>query len=194
VRPPSAYLVLRPQLAHPPLAALQVGWDDPQLQQRVCNLVDAASSPERCTVIFAHSMGNLILAGALERGLCQLSHATSWFAVGTPWLGTPSAEALPELCRHSDVARDAAPPPPEPHSAAPYALDGSADSRATLRHNASTRPPSSPPPPPSPPPASPPSAQRPLDPVLRELARCACRLSVGEERTHDSRFLLAEWF
>lgn len=135
-----------------------------------------------CTVIFAHSMGNLILAGALDRGLCELSSQTWWFAIGAPWLGTASADSIPELCRHPDVANhihDQQPPPgrpqsrppqPPPPSIPPPKLSGpepridSAESETPQRSHASESPsphppprhhPPSPPPPATPPPSSP---------------------------------------
>ena len=83
---------------------LHRGWTDERLQRRVCDLVTrpASESPRRrCTTIFAHSMGSLALAGALQSGLCALGEATAWYSVGAPWEGTEAAEALPELCGDS---------------------------------------------------------------------------------------------
>ena len=127
----------------------------------------AVCMAEPCVLIFAHSMGNLILAGALERGLCQLTSAMSWFAIGAPWLGTRSADSIPELCSHPDMSGSSAPPPP---GSSPGA-SGGAPLELPLRSYPLREQPLTNWPSPSPPSVPPPPPERPLTPVLRELAR-----------------------
>ena len=86
---------------------LNAGWEDAELQQRVCDLFATPNATEApapapratpLTVVFAHSLGNLILAGALDAGRCALPAAAAWFAVAAPWEGSPAADRLPEVC------------------------------------------------------------------------------------------------
>lgn len=80
---------------------LHKGWDDSVLQEGVWATVQSGASLAAATgsrlVIFAHSLGNLALAGALEQGR-TLTPGTAWYAVGAPWKGSRAAEKLPELC------------------------------------------------------------------------------------------------
>ena len=79
---------------------LHAGWEDLSLQMRTCALLSEISEalPPSQVVIFAHSLGNLLLAGALDRGLCSLPSAAAWYAVAAPWAGSRAADRLPEVC------------------------------------------------------------------------------------------------
>jgi hypothetical protein len=82
---------------------LRVGWEDAALQERVCALVrDAAAIALASTtaplVIFSHSLGSLLLAGALEAGRCALPAEAAWYSAGAPWQGSRAAEKLPQIC------------------------------------------------------------------------------------------------
>ena len=84
---------------------LHAGWDEPRLQRRLCSLLHAAASATSFSegrggrvAIFAHSLGNLLVAGALHSGQCALPPAAAWFAVAAPWAGSKAADKLPELC------------------------------------------------------------------------------------------------
>ena len=82
---------------------LRVGWEDAALQERVCALVrDAAAIALAGTpaplVIFSHSLGSLLLAGALEAGRCELPAEAAWYSAGAPWQGSRAAEKLPQIC------------------------------------------------------------------------------------------------
>jgi hypothetical protein len=82
---------------------LRVGWEDAALQERVCALVrDAAAIALAGTpaplVIFSHSLGSLLLAGALEAGRCALPAEAAWYSAGAPWQGSRAAEKLPQIC------------------------------------------------------------------------------------------------
>ncbi len=87
---------------------LHPGWEDESLQRSVCELINAAARPRpvqqgaarpaRRVLIFAHSMGNLVLAAALSRNVCTLPAHAGWFAAAPPWLGSRAAERIPALC------------------------------------------------------------------------------------------------
>lgn len=78
---------------------LRRGWDDSGLQRSVCTLVlDAIAEKGAPLVIFSHSMGTLLLAGALQNGVCALPDAAAWYSVAAPWNGSKAAELLPAIC------------------------------------------------------------------------------------------------
>lgn len=76
---------------------LNAGWEDTALQQSACDLLHDATNSSSMA-IFAHSLGNLILAGALDAGLCTLPPTAHWFAIAAPWVGTRAADVLPSVC------------------------------------------------------------------------------------------------
>lgn len=53
------------------------GWDAPQLQQAFCDAV-SVNKVIRNTVVFAHSSGNLIVAGAIANSMCSLDASSAW--------------------------------------------------------------------------------------------------------------------
>jgi hypothetical protein len=73
-----------------------VGWEDAQLQERACSLLEVAAPAQ--LVIFAHSLGNLLLAAALDARRCALPPDAAWLAVAAPWAGSRAADALPGIC------------------------------------------------------------------------------------------------
>ena len=82
---------------------LRVGWEDAPLQQAVCALLREAMQPQpQQLVVFAHSMGNLVLAAALDGGLCALPPSAAWYAIAAPWMGSKAADALGTLCAAAD--------------------------------------------------------------------------------------------
>ena len=89
------------------------GWDDLELQKRYCELaayhnapghpVVTDSSPPALisnTIIFAHSMGNLIFASSLKNGYCAMGHNSSWYSVASPYDGSAASIMLKDLCYH----------------------------------------------------------------------------------------------
>jgi len=79
---------------------LHIGWEDESLQRRLCSLLGASSPKFEVSdvLIFAHSMGSLILAAALQNSHCKLHPSAAWFAVAAPWHGSVAADKLPEIC------------------------------------------------------------------------------------------------
>jgi len=51
------------------------------------------------TIIFAHSMGNLVFATALKQGVCSLDSSSSWYALSPPIYGTKAATKIQYLCQ-----------------------------------------------------------------------------------------------
>ncbi|XP_021339428.1 uncharacterized protein LOC110440601 [Mizuhopecten yessoensis] len=76
------------------------GWDEDQIHQHFCD-VAATNGTITNTVIFSHSMGNLVVGAALHRQRCTFNQATShWFSVQGTWTGTVEANTLSNICRH----------------------------------------------------------------------------------------------
>eukprot|EP01087_Luapelamoeba_hula_P001482 TRINITY_DN1119_c0_g1_i1.p1 TRINITY_DN1119_c0_g1~~TRINITY_DN1119_c0_g1_i1.p1 ORF type:complete len:509 (+),score=35.09 TRINITY_DN1119_c0_g1_i1:101-1627(+) len=81
------------------------GWTSPILQKMFCqvSLDDDGSDVITNKIVFTHSMGNLILAAAIQNGVCSIDmKTTSWFAVQAPINGSKGALVLEKLCNSSD--------------------------------------------------------------------------------------------
>lgn len=82
------------------------GWDNKSLQEEVCKSatwdpVTGKSSlgAIKNRIVFTHSMGNMMLAGAIDSGLCSLDNETStWYEVSGPMLGSKMASKLQDIC------------------------------------------------------------------------------------------------
>jgi len=78
------------------------GWDNAALQQEYCNAI----SQYKPNIVFTHSMGNLIVAAGIIRGLSGCtsisasisSSSVAWFSAAAPWLGSPGANAQISIC------------------------------------------------------------------------------------------------
>lgn len=87
------------------LDTVNYGWTSPLLQEKVCNRALAMSAtsdfPSRQihdTIIVTHSMGGLMVAGALANKACHLSHTSTWIALSAPMTGSMSSDYLMEYC------------------------------------------------------------------------------------------------
>jgi len=79
------------------------GWDSTYLQKTFCDLAanhDTGSSGTviKNTIVFAHSMGNLILAAGIKNGYCSFNKDSSWYAINPPFGGSPAATKLKSIC------------------------------------------------------------------------------------------------
>eukprot|EP00300_Choanocystis_sp_HF-7_P015734 c19153_g1_i2.p1 GENE.c19153_g1_i2~~c19153_g1_i2.p1 ORF type:complete len:242 (+),score=34.08 c19153_g1_i2:39-728(+) len=53
----------------------------------------------RNTLIFSHSMGSLIIAGAIQRQLCDIDASSSrWYSVQSPALGSGTVDQISRAC------------------------------------------------------------------------------------------------
>ncbi|KAF1331328.1 hypothetical protein FI667_g4531, partial [Globisporangium splendens] len=80
-------------------------WTSATQQQKVCDLSISMSSTSSAstktidnTIIVAHSMGNLLLAGAIANGRCKLSSTSSWVALSGPMKGSMGSDYLQNAC------------------------------------------------------------------------------------------------
>lgn len=81
-------------------------WTSDDLQQKVCDRVLAASNSNSRsipviadTIIVTHSMGNLILAGAIATGKCKLDASSStWVGISGPMSGSMASDYFQASC------------------------------------------------------------------------------------------------
>ena len=78
------------------------GWTNHTLQQQYCTAAIGKPFSQQSvivdTIIFTHSMGNLVLAGALQNGYCSLGQNSYWFDSQGPILGSPLPYFLYQFC------------------------------------------------------------------------------------------------
>ncbi|KAL0478962.1 hypothetical protein AKO1_007852 [Acrasis kona] len=92
------------------------GWNDKALQQLVCDTLlykqpdngqETADTQEgisparivRNRIIFAHSMGNLIMAAAIKNKICGIDRkTTSWYSIMAPYDGSRAANFVEKIC------------------------------------------------------------------------------------------------
>ncbi len=87
------------------------GWTSEELQKSFCNvaLYGSRNRPEKDTVIrntilFVHSMGNLILAAAIKNGFCEVdTKTTTWYSLMGPYAGSKVVPLLEEICEDAQT-------------------------------------------------------------------------------------------
>ncbi|RLN90597.1 hypothetical protein BBJ28_00007970 [Nothophytophthora sp. Chile5] len=87
------------------LDTMDYGWTDETLQHKVCDHALSVSSSSSSstgiiadTIIVSHSMGGLMLAGALATGKCRLASSTSWVSLSAPMTGSMGSDYLQGSC------------------------------------------------------------------------------------------------
>ncbi|GMF32816.1 unnamed protein product [Phytophthora lilii] len=87
------------------LATKDNAWYDIAFQQRFVDLLvqvsgtsDAATGTIKDTIVVAHSMGNLMLGGAIANGKAILDPSTSWVAASSPMEGSMGSNYIQESC------------------------------------------------------------------------------------------------
>ncbi|GMF13356.1 unnamed protein product [Phytophthora lilii] len=83
--------------------SMETGWNNDTQQQILCDLAASVSdsgAPTEIsdTIIVTHSMGGLMLAGAIASGKCTLSNSTSWVATSPPMTGSMGSDYAQEAC------------------------------------------------------------------------------------------------
>ncbi|TYZ58492.1 hypothetical protein PybrP1_004197 [[Pythium] brassicae (nom. inval.)] len=88
-------------------------WTDDALQQKTCEYalsMSPKSSPAtrtiEDTIIVAHSMGNLQLAGAVATGKCFLGETAQWVDLSGPLKGSMGSDLIRMVCDGGDVGKD----------------------------------------------------------------------------------------
>ncbi|KAL3658078.1 hypothetical protein V7S43_016921 [Phytophthora oleae] len=85
------------------LDTINNAWTEEIFQQKVCNRVLAVSdssskSTIADTIVVSHSMGNLMFAGALANGLCELDSSSTWVGLSGPMKGSMASDFIQETC------------------------------------------------------------------------------------------------
>uniref|UniRef100_H3GV79 GPI inositol-deacylase n=1 Tax=Phytophthora ramorum TaxID=164328 RepID=H3GV79_PHYRM len=91
------------------LNTMNNSWTDDAQQQKVCDRVLAVSETSQGTaisdtIIITHSMGNLILAGAIASGKCSLDSNVSWVGLSAPMRGSMASNYFQDSCKNETNA------------------------------------------------------------------------------------------
>uniref|UniRef100_K3WM73 DUF676 domain-containing protein n=1 Tax=Globisporangium ultimum (strain ATCC 200006 / CBS 805.95 / DAOM BR144) TaxID=431595 RepID=K3WM73_GLOUD len=88
-------------------------WTDDVLQQRTCDIAlsmspasNNATKTVEDTIVIAHSMGNLQLAGAIATGKCTLGKTTEWVDLSGPLKGSMGSDLIRDVCDGGNIGRD----------------------------------------------------------------------------------------
>lgn len=74
-------------------------WNDATLMSMYCDLLQPNENGYvEDTIIFSHSMGNLILGAALGYDICRLADSSSWYESQGPMAGTVGADIADHAC------------------------------------------------------------------------------------------------
>jgi hypothetical protein len=77
------------------------GYYDVSLQREICNLmlIGEPDNVVRNKIVFTHSMGLMVVAGALNNRFCSLDNSTALYASQGPAYGSSLALKLIDICR-----------------------------------------------------------------------------------------------
>ncbi|KAG1691689.1 hypothetical protein DVH05_026701 [Phytophthora capsici] len=83
-------------------------WTDDLLQQKVCDHILEVSETSTGTtisdtIIVSHSMGGLMIAGAIANGRCKLDNSTTWVSTGSPMTGSMASNYFQESCNDRTI-------------------------------------------------------------------------------------------
>uniref|UniRef100_H3GW82 GPI inositol-deacylase n=1 Tax=Phytophthora ramorum TaxID=164328 RepID=H3GW82_PHYRM len=92
------------------LNTLTVRWTDDTLQETVCKHAlsmspssDAKKGIIEDTILVTHSMGALIVAGAVANEKCSIANSTSWVSMSAPMNGTMASNYVQNICTDDDT-------------------------------------------------------------------------------------------
>uniref|UniRef100_K3WM60 Uncharacterized protein n=1 Tax=Globisporangium ultimum (strain ATCC 200006 / CBS 805.95 / DAOM BR144) TaxID=431595 RepID=K3WM60_GLOUD len=95
------------------LDTFNYGWNSDSLQQKMCDIVLKASNSSNVaaktvenTIIVAHSMGNMMLGGAIATGKCTLGATSSWVALSGPMRGSMGSDLVQTVCAGGNLGLD----------------------------------------------------------------------------------------
>ncbi|EGZ12252.1 hypothetical protein PHYSODRAFT_517562 [Phytophthora sojae] len=87
------------------LNTVDYAWTNSSLQEKVCthslsmsDKSDKSSKTIEDTIVVTHSMGGLMLAGALANKECKLGKSATWIALSPPMTGSMSSDYLMDFC------------------------------------------------------------------------------------------------
>ncbi|OWZ09557.1 hypothetical protein PHMEG_00017722 [Phytophthora megakarya] len=81
------------------------GWTSDTLQQKFCKFSlsmskssDLSSRTISNTIVVTHSMGGVVMAGALATGKCKFADSTTWVSLSAPMKGSMAGDYSQDLC------------------------------------------------------------------------------------------------
>ncbi|GMG18228.1 unnamed protein product [Phytophthora fragariaefolia] len=85
------------------LDTINNAWNNKVLQRKVCQRAltvsdTSAKSVIMDTIIVTHSMGNLMLAGAIANELCELDSSSTWVGLAGPMKGSMASDFVQDSC------------------------------------------------------------------------------------------------
>ncbi|KAL3667077.1 hypothetical protein V7S43_008019 [Phytophthora oleae] len=92
------------------LDTITARWTDEALQETVCKHALSMSSSSNAdkgvikdTILVTHSMGALIVAGAVANEKCSIDNSTSWVSMSAPMNGTMTSNYAQDVCTDDDT-------------------------------------------------------------------------------------------
>ncbi|ETP53765.1 hypothetical protein F442_01360 [Phytophthora nicotianae P10297] len=90
------------------LDTIKYAWTDKTQQQKVCDRMLAVSETSRGTtvsdtIIISHSMGGLMVAGAIATGTCSLASSSTWISTASPMTGSMSSDYFQDSCKDDTI-------------------------------------------------------------------------------------------
>ncbi|KAG7386698.1 hypothetical protein PHYPSEUDO_015378 [Phytophthora pseudosyringae] len=87
-----------------------VRWTDESLQETVCKHAlsmspssETAKGVIKDTIVVTHSMGALIVAGAVANDKCSIDNSTTWVSMSAPMNGTMASNYVQDICTDDDT-------------------------------------------------------------------------------------------
>ncbi|OWY95207.1 hypothetical protein PHMEG_00034849, partial [Phytophthora megakarya] len=87
------------------LDTMNNSWTDDEQQQKVCDRAISVSETSQDnsitdTIIITHSMGNLMLAGAIATGKCSIASSSTWVGISGPMRGSMASAYFQDSCKN----------------------------------------------------------------------------------------------
>lgn len=82
-------------------------FDDAALMQSYCKTASDGTGLIRDSVVYTHSMGNMVMAAALRDGVCKLDPSARWYAVSAPLVGSKAADFVDHICANNSTINEA---------------------------------------------------------------------------------------
>uniref|UniRef100_M4BMP6 GPI inositol-deacylase n=1 Tax=Hyaloperonospora arabidopsidis (strain Emoy2) TaxID=559515 RepID=M4BMP6_HYAAE len=92
------------------LDTVNIGWTNETLQEKVCSHAlsmskssSVAKGTIKDTILVTHSMGALIMAGAVANDKCTIDSSTTWVSMSAPMNGTMASNYAQDQCSDDDM-------------------------------------------------------------------------------------------
>lgn len=82
-------------------------FDDEALVASYCKTMSGGTGIIRDSIVYTHSMGNMVMAAALRDNACKLDSSSKWFAVSAPFAGSKAANFVDNICAQNSTIDEA---------------------------------------------------------------------------------------